>query len=375
MNNEFLKYFDFIENFGKKIAVAVSGGIDSLSLVLLANEWAKNHDIKIVGLTVDHKLRPTSTNEAEYVNSLLKKYDIEHHTLTWEGEKPTSNIENTARDARYNLLIDFCEKNKIKVLLLGHHVQDQAENFLIRLFRGSGVTGLSSMQKISERNGIKLVRPLLNVRKDDLKNYLIENKIEWVEDESNSDEKYLRNKIRNFLNSFEDKDNIIKRINSTVSIFRLSESIIEDKVESLENNIYFYNQEYNYYTVKLWKFLSLDSEIQYRIVLKISKKVSGNVLNPRFSKVKRLLDSLETLKKYTFYGCIFEKINTDEFVCYREYNSIENKDRYLKRGELNKYLKYLKENDYQKYKKIKDFRGYKRELLYTIPINDYKGNL
>lgn len=374
MNDEFLKYFDSIEGLccEKRIAVAVSGGIDSLSLVLLANEWAEKHNIKIVGLTVDHGLRPSSLKEAEYVNGLLGQYRIEHHILKWEGEKPTSNIENSAREARYNLIMNFCRNNGIKSLLLGHHLQDQAENFLIRLFRGSGIAGLSSMQMVSERNGIKLIRPFLNVKKDDLKNYLIKNSIDWVEDESNSDEKYLRNKIRNFLNSFDDRDNIVRRINSAVSMFQLSENIIEEKVDSLENVIYFYNAEYRYYTVKLWKLLALDREIQYRIILKISKKVSGNVLNPRFSKLERVLDTLENLKRYTFYGCIFEKINVDEFVCYREYNSIADRTNYLKKGELNQYLKYLKDNDYQRYKKIKDFRGYKREILYTIPINDYR---
>lgn len=374
MNDELLKNFDSIEDLAgeKKIAVAVSGGIDSLSLVLLANEWAKNHSKKIIAITVDHGLRPSSSYEAKYVNELLEKHSIEHHILKWNGEKPTSNIENAAREARYNLIIDFCKNNEINILFLGHHLQDQAENFLIRLFRGSGIAGLSSMQRVSKRNDIKLIRPFLNVKKDDLKDYLIKSSIKWVEDESNFDEKYLRNKIRNFLNSFDDRDNIVRRINSTVSIFQLSENIVEDKVNGLENIVYFYNLEYNYYTIKLSKLLALDSEIQYRIILKISKKISGKVLNPRFSKLERFFEALENLKRYTFYGCIFEKISIDEFVCYREYNSIEDKTNYLKKGELNQYLKYLKDNDYQRYKKIKDFRGFKREILYTLPIIDYR---
>jgi len=377
MKSKLLECFDFADIFGteKVIGVAVSGGADSLSLTLSANEWARGCGLKIVGITVDHGLRPSSDDEARYVNELLTRYGIEHHVLKWEGEKPRTNVESVAREFRYSLIIDFCKQSGINTVLLGHHVQDQAENFLIRLFRGSGIKGLSSMQMVSERDGIRFVRPFLNIKKEDLENYLIERGISWVEDESNRDEKYLRNKIRNFLNSFDNRDDIVRRINSTISIFQLSDKIINDKVEQLENVVYFYNTEYNYYTIKLWKLLDLDSELQYRIILKISKNVSGNVLNLRFSKLERFLNSIENLKKCTLYGCVFERANVDEFVCYKEYNSIEDKTNYLKIGELNRYLKYLKNNNYQKYKKIKDFRGYRREILYTIPINDWKGEL
>lgn len=370
MHNEksFFEYFDEIKELKKslRIAVAVSGGIDSLALTLLADKWARKNNIKIIGITIDHQLRPSSKDEAENVGKILKKNSIEHVILTWEGEKPKTNIENIARETRYNLLFDYCKKNEINAILLGHHLQDQAENFLIRLFRGSGIAGLSSMEKVTKRNDFILIRPFLDVKKDDLQNYLIQNKIEWVEDESNSDEKYLRNKIRNFLNSFEDKENIIKRINSTIETFHLAESIIKNELDKLKNDVYFFDSEYKYYTFGFEKFFKLDKELQLRLLSKISKNVSSNVNNPRLAKLERLLEVLHDLKKYTFYGCVFEKINNDNFVCYREYNSIKDKENYIKKGELNKYLKQLKEKDPVKYKKIKDFRGYKREILYTI---------
>ena len=97
----------------KKIVAAVSGGIDSLSLILIANNWAKKHNIKIIGITVDHGLRKSSHEEAVYINNLLKKYNIEHHILVWEGEKPKNNIENIAREARYKLIFDFCKERFI----------------------------------------------------------------------------------------------------------------------------------------------------------------------------------------------------------------------------------------------------------------------
>ena len=284
------KSFDEIELLKNtnKFVVAVSGGIDSLSLTIIAGLWAKKNNKKIIALTVDHKLRPTSTDEATYVNNLLEKYSIEHHTLTWNDVKPTSNIENIAREARYNLIFDFCRENNISSILLGHHIQDQAENFLIRLFRGSGISGLSSMQKISTRNGFYLIRPFLNLKKEELKEFLLKANINWIEDESHSDEKYLRNKIRAFLNSFEEKDNIVKRINSTIDILQTADEIIENQVNSLENSVYIYNQEYNYYTLKLYEFLKLNKEVQYRILTKITKNITKNTQNSRFSKIERL---------------------------------------------------------------------------------------
>ena len=108
--------FDDIKELknNKKIVVAVSGGIDSLSLTLLANDQAKKNNIKIIGITVDHGLRKSSYDEAVYINHLLKKFNIEHHILIWEDKKPNHNIENIAREARYNLIFDFCRKNKIR---------------------------------------------------------------------------------------------------------------------------------------------------------------------------------------------------------------------------------------------------------------------
>ena len=354
----------------KKVAVAVSGGIDSLSLVLLANEWSVTFGTKIIGITVDHGLRQTSKDEAIYVGEILKKYNIEHHILTWEGEKPTTNVENLAREARYSLIFDFCKKNNIDTLLIGHHIQDQAENFLIRLFRGSSITGLSSMKLISERDGIKIIRPFLNIKKEELKQYLLDKKIKWIEDESNYDDKYLRNKIRIFLNTFNDRDLIVKRINSAISTFQMADEAINEKINELEGKVYNYNKEYKYYTINFKNFVKLERDIKIKILLKISKIIGENNENIRFIKLERLLNGLANLSKYTFNNCIFEKVNSDYFVCYKEYNSIKDKTNYLKKGYLNNYLKYLKDMDYQKYKKIKDFRGFKREILYTIPVED-----
>ena len=124
------------------VAVAVSGGADSLALVLMAAEMYAVDSIKIVALTVDHGLRSTSAQEAEYVANLMKAHGIEHHILVWEGIKPQTGIEEAARAARYELMREWCLRNDVHYLMVAHHLFDQAETFLMRLQRGSGLKGL-----------------------------------------------------------------------------------------------------------------------------------------------------------------------------------------------------------------------------------------
>ena len=148
------------------IAVGVSGGADSLALALMLKDNGK----KVVALTVNHCLRQEAEAEAEYVAELMKKHNIEHHILVWtDGSKVKKGVEERARDARYNLMISFCKDNNIKVLATAHHLRDQAETFLLRLQRGSGLFGLSSMLPVSERDKIVLIRPLLDRSPEDLK--------------------------------------------------------------------------------------------------------------------------------------------------------------------------------------------------------------
>ena len=227
---------------------------------------------------------------------------------------------------------------------------------------------------MSSRNNITLIRPFLDLKKDDLKEYLLKNNIKWIEDESNNDEKFLRNKVRKFLNTFDNKDEILNRINQTIETIQSANNIVENEVKKLENIVYFYNEEYNFFKINIDKFLNLSKELQYRIINLIIGKILNFETSIRFEKFELFISKIQyfdCFKKYTLNLCIFEKINNEEFVCYREYNSIKDKTNYLKKGELNKYLKYLKKQNIKKYNQIKNFKGCMKEILYTIPIVDY----
>ena len=394
------KYKDIIKN--KNISVAVSGGIDSMALMLILDLWCKNNNTNLTAITVDHKLREESTNEAIYVNSLCKEKNIKHVILTWEGEKPDHNIELIARENRYKLISNYCKNNKIDYVFIAHHLQDQAETFLIRLFRGSGIDGLSSMKKIAENYNLKIIRPFLNIEKEDLKQYLLENKIEWVEDESNNEEKYLRNKIRLFLNSFENRDDIIKRIDFAVNQINDCKVFIDSYIKKIERKIVSFN---SFGTCILNKHFLLqeDENIILKILAQISMAVSGNKYKPRLEKLRRLLDTIqnEDKIKYTFYGCVFESYNNDIMV-YREYNSIKEdvdliynqeviwdnrfkiiltknisglKVGCIKMGDFNKILFSVRDSNYKKYKEMKNITGIEKNIFYTLPtVKDENNN-
>ncbi|MEC8475966.1 MAG: tRNA lysidine(34) synthetase TilS, partial [Pseudomonadota bacterium] len=140
-------------------ALAVSGGADSLSLVVLAAEAKKkNKQWNFSILTVNHGLRRAAVQETRYVFKLAKASDLVCKILTHKGAIPENDIQSTARDIRYGLMFDWCHKNKVDYLVTAHHLEDQAETFLLRLARGSGLDGLSGMQRVRNSNGVALLR-------------------------------------------------------------------------------------------------------------------------------------------------------------------------------------------------------------------------
>ncbi|MDX1541474.1 MAG: tRNA lysidine(34) synthetase TilS, partial [Geminicoccaceae bacterium] len=179
-----------------KLAIAVSGGPDSLALTLLAARWARQRDGSLIGLTVDHRLRPESSEEAATVGRWLAGLGIGHEVLAWTGDKPRTGLQAAARDARYRLLGDFCRRAGVLHLLLAHHQDDQAETIRIRSASGSGPGGLAGMPAVAERNGFRILRPLLRVPKDRLIATLRAAGRPWLDDPSNRSLDFARGRLR-----------------------------------------------------------------------------------------------------------------------------------------------------------------------------------
>lgn len=178
------------------LAVAVSGGADSMALCLLADGWARARGGWVLALIVDHGLRPSSAGEAERTARWLAARGIDSSTLTWLGDKPRSAIQARARAERYRLLFERCRQRGILHLLVGHHRQDQAETLMLREERGSGVVGLAGISGLVETGSLRVLRPLLEVPKRRLRAYLQSLGQAWIEDPSNSDPAYARARLR-----------------------------------------------------------------------------------------------------------------------------------------------------------------------------------
>ena len=182
-----------------RVAVAVSGGVDSLALCYLLHGWLHERGGSLLALSVDHQLRPESTAEVTQVGAWMQAQGIAHQILTWQGEKPVHAIQESAREKRYELLQNACRAKAIPYLFLAHHFDDQLETFWMRFTKGSGLEGLQAMQAREYRDFGVLLRPLLGFTKDALTEWMQAQKKEWIEDPSNQNLHYQRVRVREWL--------------------------------------------------------------------------------------------------------------------------------------------------------------------------------
>jgi len=182
-----------------RLGVAVSGGSDSLALLHLLADWAAAGGPTLAAVTVDHGLRPEAAAEAAGVARICHSLDVPHQTLHWRGWDGQGNLPDRARRARYGLMADWARAAGIGAVALGHTIDDQAETFLLRLARGSGVDGLSAMAVRRRDRGIDWWRPLLTARRADLRAWLTARGLTWADDPGNEDARYDRVQARHML--------------------------------------------------------------------------------------------------------------------------------------------------------------------------------
>lgn len=176
-----------------RLGLAVSGGADSLALLLLAHEWATPRGVELFVYSVDHGLRAEAAEEAAMVKRQAEQLGHHARILRWSGQKPQTGVQAAARDARYRLIGAAMEKDGVRVLLTAHHRDDQAETVLMRMAHGSGIEGLRGMLPSSLAEGnIWIVRPLLDVGKAELEQVVADAGLTPAQDPSNADTHYER---------------------------------------------------------------------------------------------------------------------------------------------------------------------------------------
>ena len=296
----------------EKLAVAVSGGPDSLALAFLTKCYSLKSKINVKYFTVDHKLRKESSIEARSVVNTLKKINISCKILKWNGKKPSKNIQSLARDRRYFLLEKECKKNGIKNLLLGHHLDDLAENFLIRIVRGSRLNGLMSFNKktkYKEKN-FYILRPLLDIKKKELI-YISEEVFHFfIKDPSNMNENFTRTRIRNLLKLLEKEGFDKKKLILTINNLKDSDKSIKFYVnKNLKNNAIFVKKK-NIYVLGQY-FFDQSHEIVFRSLTKIIQILGNKYYPVRGKSINELIKGInsKSFSKVTLGGCFIERVN------------------------------------------------------------------
>ncbi len=293
----------------KTVAVAVSGGPDSMAL---ADCLIKVFDGLVVVICVDHQLRAESKNEVQTVKKWVEDLGNEKvlfTNLNWEDDKPTQAVMENARRARYQLMADFCHSKNIQTLFIAHHQDDQAETFLMRLSKGSGLDGLAGMAALSIYNDsqISLARPFLDHPKSDLVEYCRQRNIDFIEDPSNENDKFMRPRLRKNMEFLEKEGMTAKRLSMTAKRLKRAKSALEQIAQTAHKDVIL-EQSDRHISIDFKALQQYPEEIGFRVLQKLLEGFRREAIyNVRMEKLEDLFESLwsdpSNFRARTLGGC------------------------------------------------------------------------
>ncbi len=271
------------------LAVAVSGGADSMVTAHLADAWARRQGGRVTALIVDHGLRAGSADEAQHVCATLRQREIDTEVLTWTGAKPERGVQEAARSARYALLEAWCRDHAVLHLLTGHHGDDQAETIWMRLQRGSGPDGLAGMSAIREFRSARLLRPLLGVRKGQILAFAAEHGLPFIDDPSNGDPRFARSTARRTMADAPDAaDGLLE---SGRRFAGLRQHLEAETAAWIAQNVRLFPSGYAEVTRR--GLSAALPEIRTRVLSHLARCIGGADYGPGPAAVERLADALQ----------------------------------------------------------------------------------
>jgi tRNA(Ile)-lysidine synthase len=272
--------------------------------------WARDtKQCAPVVLTVDHGLHKASSADAKAVLTAAEALGLTAHVLKWKGKKPDGNIEAAAREARYALMGSCCRANKIPALYVGHTRDDQAETFLLRLGRGSGLDGLSAMSQVARWplpgfDDLVLVRPLLGLDRSALQDWLQANGVRWRDDPMNAEDRFARTRIRQAWPILEQIGLTKARIADAASHLSRARTVLEAETNALLASAA--RTVPNGVVLDAKAFSDAPREIGLRALATLLSRVGGAAYRPRFERLEGLFDAIaseEFRKARTLHGC------------------------------------------------------------------------
>jgi len=277
------------------IVLAVSGGPDSIALMWLAARWRRtlSRGPRLIAVTVDHGLRVEAAREARDVKRLASRLDLPHRTLRWRGAKPKTGVPAAARAARYRLLAEMARANGATHILTAHTRDDQAETLLMRMLRGSGIAGLAAMARQSERAGVWLVRPLLDVPKSQLVATLNKAKIAFADDPTNRDTSYTRPRLRALMPKLAEEGGDVRNLVRLAARLARANAALEVLVDGAERYLALSDRDdAARFGFDAQAFAGLPEEIRLRLLMRAIDR-TGHEGPAELGKAEALLSALD----------------------------------------------------------------------------------
>ncbi|MDA7428423.1 tRNA lysidine(34) synthetase TilS [Primorskyibacter aestuariivivens] len=326
-------------DFPEDIGLAVSGGSDSMAMLTLAHNWTREFGVRLWVVSVDHGLRPESRAEAELVARTCAELGHTHSILEWQGWDGKGNLQDAARDARLRLIDGW--RGRVRHVLMAHTADDQAETFLMRLARGSGVDGLAGMaarrfvprSETAEETGVGaappaalwsdegfwVIRPLLSMRREDLRHYLKVLKGDWVEDPSNDDPRFDRVRMRQAMEQLEVLGLGVDRLSETaVRMARAQEALRRRAVDVAQEAL---RQEHGDILLSRDVLGKVEVETRLRLMAGALQYISGADYRPRLRALEEVTERVLSGGTATLHGCLIRAEKHDLRIC-REYGAV-----------------------------------------------------
>jgi tRNA(Ile)-lysidine synthase len=293
-----------------RLGLAVSGGADSLALMLLAARYAADPEARrrFFVYSVDHGLRPEAADEVAFVVAEAEKLGMHARPLRWEGEKPATGIQQAARKARYTLIAEAMDADEVPVLLTAHHMVDQAETVLMRLAHGSGIEGLRGMDYFSEVNGIAIVRPLLGVDPVALAQVVATAGLAPVGDPSNLDNDFERVRWRHALPQLAALGIDSRRLSRFADRMRDADLAIAAMANTVEFEAGIGSRTLGHRILR-----DLPRAVAVKVMQRLLREVGAGLKPHDLARIEAITDALRgqlALKRTSLHGCLVSSDGT-----------------------------------------------------------------
>tara|TARA_B110000908_G_C10224561_1_gene437213 strand:- start:16 stop:1266 length:1251 start_codon:yes stop_codon:yes gene_type:complete len=311
----------FLPNPPSKVGVAVSGGGDSMALLVLMASFAQKHNIELLAISVDHGLRDEARAEIKLVTDLCGALGLAHHVEYWSSWDGAGNLQSSARTARYELITGWAQSNGISTIVLGHTADDQAETVLMRLARGAGVDGLAAMAPSHLAYGINWIRPLLWESRETLRNYLRQKDLSWADDPSNENRDFERIRMRDALE-------VLAPLGITVQSLSNVAGNMADARNALDWHTFLAAKdacifEHGVVGIDLTIYRKLPVEIARRLLVRAIMWMNGSKYPSRRKAILQVQNAIKKGVSATLDGCQVS-CKTSHIYVFRELNAVRN---------------------------------------------------